>query len=700
MKELVSMKCRILHESRGRLRVRLMQNRMSLSQADHLEYYLKAVEGVTDVKVYDRTRDAVIYYKPDRKKGNRETLISALADFSYDQSTAVVPDHTSRALNREYEDKLVSLVLWRLVRRLFLPIDIRRLLHIRRASRFMWRGVKSLRRGRLEVSVLDAVAITTAMVRGDFNTSSSIMFLLKVGEILEEWTHKKSVADLASTMSLGVDKVWLLADGQEILTPVSRVKEGDHIVVRTGNMIPLDGCVISGDMMVNQASLTGESLPVHRTEGGYVYAGTVVEEGVCTIEVGHNAGSGKYDRIVRMIEESEKLKSRTEDRAAHLADHLVPYSLAGTLLTWLITKNAARALSILMVDFSCALKLSMPLAVLAAMREAGTCHISVKGGVFLENVSEAETIVFDKTGTLTHAVPRVVRVVTFGGYDETEMLRVAACLEEHYPHSMARAVVEAAKAGPSHEEELHSTVDYVVAHGISSRVEGKKVIIGSRHFVFEDEKCLIPRGEKRRFNVLPSEYSHLYMAIEGKLAAVICVEDPIREEAADVIRLLHKEGVGKIVMMTGDSRHTAKAVAERIGLDEVYAEVLPENKAAFIEAEHAEGRKVVMIGDGVNDAPALSAADVGIAISDGAAIAREVADITISADDLYTLVTLRRLSEALMHRIRINYRFIMGFNSALIALGIAGILPPASSALLHNTSTIAISLKSMTDYLK
>jgi len=694
------MKCRILHESKGRIRVRLSQHRMSLEQADMLEYYLRAVEGVRDVKVYDRTCDAIAVYDPDPEKKNRAAVIRALSEFSYETSTAVVPEHTGRALNREYEDKLAGLVLRRIARKLLLPLKIRYVLQTIRAARFVLKGLDAVRRRKIEVSILDAVAITTAMVRGDFATASSIMFLLRVGEILEEWTHKKSVADLARTMSLGVDKVWLLADGQEVLTPVTKIRTGDRIVVRTGNMIPLDGRVLSGDMMVNQASLTGESLPVHRTEGGYVYAGTVVEEGNCIIEVGQNAGSGKYDRIVRMIEESEKLKSRTEDKAAHLADHLVPYSLAGTILTWLITKNAQRALSILMVDFSCALKLSMPLAVLSAMREASLHHISVKGGVFLENVSEADTIVFDKTGTLTHAVPTVAKVVPFGDHDPQEMLRVAACLEEHYPHSMARAVVEAAKAGPSHEEEMHSTVEYVVAHGISSRVDGKRVIIGSRHFVFEDEKCTIPRGEKRKFNALPAEYSHLYLAVDGKLAAVICIEDPIRKEAPEVVRLLHESGIRKVVMMTGDSRHTAEAVAARLGLDEVHAEVLPEHKAAFIEAEHAAGRKVIMIGDGVNDAPALSAADVGIAISDGAAIAREVADITISEDDLYSLVTLRHLSTALMRRIRYNYRFIMSFNSALIALGVAGILPPATSALLHNTSTIAISLKSMTDLLK
>lgn len=693
------MKCRILHESKGRLRVRLMQRRMTLAQADYVEYYLKAVEGVRDVRVYDRTCDALIVYDAYKERKNRDRVIDALAEFSYETSTAVVPDHTGRELNREYEDKLVSMVLWRVARKLFVPVDIRRILHIRRAARYMWRGMKILRQGRLEVPVLDAVAITTAMVRGDFDTSSSIMFLLRVGEILEEWTHKKSVADLANTMSLGVDKVWMLAGGQEVLTPVDRVKAGDLIVVRTGNMIPLDGRVVSGEMTVNQSSLTGESLPVPRSAGGYVYAGTVVEEGVCTVQVEKVSGSGKYDRIVRMIEESEKLKSRTEDKASHLADHLVPYSLAGTILTYLITRNATRAISILMVDFSCALKLSMPLAVLSAMREAGNHDIAVKGGVFMENVSEAKTIVFDKTGTLTHATPKVRMVVPFGGNDEHEMLRIAACLEEHYPHSMARAVVEAAKAGLPHDDERHSKVEYVVAHGIASIVDDKKVIIGSRHFVFEDEGCKVPRGEKRKFNSIPSEYSHLYLAIDGKLAAVICIEDPIKAEAPQVVRSLHALGIDRVVMMTGDNRNTAESVAASIGLDEVFAEVLPEDKAAFIKSEHDAGRKVIMVGDGVNDTPALSEADVGIAISDGAAIAREVADITISVDDLRALVMLKKLSDALMQRIHFNYRFIMSFNTMLILLGVAGIMPPATSALLHNLSTIGISLKSMTDLI-
>ena len=692
------MRFRIMHESPGRMRFRADVRHMSLEQADLLEAWLHTLPGVDSVTVHERTCGVIVVYH-----GARTALCRDLSGFTWQSAERMPgpPVHSSRAMNRAYKEKLVFLAVRQSIKRFLLPDPLRRGITVCRAVPRFLQAAKSLISGKLTVDVLDGIAIGASLLTGDHQTAGSVDFLLHVGETLEEWTHKKSVADLARSMSLQVDEVWRLdEDGKQSKVPIGSISPGERIIVHTGNVLPLDGILEEGDVMLNQASLTGESVPAAKRPGAAVYAGSVVEEGNCVVRITKEAGENRYDRIVRMIEDSERLKSTVESRAGSLADRLVPWCLGGSLLTGLLTQDAARAVSVLMVDFSCALKLSMPLAVLAAMREAGTCHISVKGGVFLENVSEAETIVFDKTGTLTHAVPRVVRVVAFGGYDETEMLRVAACLEEHYPHSMARAVVEAAKAGPSHEEELHSTVDYVVAHGISSRVEGKKVIIGSRHFVFEDEKCLIPRGEKRKFNALPSEYSHLYMAIEGKLAAVICVEDPIREEAADVIRLLHKEGVEKIVMMTGDSRHTASAVAERIGLDEVYAEVLPENKAAFIEAEHAEGRKVVMIGDGVNDAPALSAADVGIAISDGAAIAREVADITISADDLYTLVTLRRLSEALMNRIRINYRFIMGFNSALIALGVAGILPPASSALLHNTSTIAISLKSMTDYLK
>jgi len=561
---------------------------------------------------------------------------------------------------------------------------------------YIFRGLKCLLKGRIEVSVLDATAIGVSLLRGDFRTAGSVMFLLDVGDILDEWTHRKSIDDLARTMSLGVEQVWSKADdGQEVLIPVNEVRRGDMVVVRTGSMIPLDGKVISGDAMVNQASMTGESVPVHKSAGAYVYAGTVVEDGECTIVVENTAGGGRYDRIVKMIEESEKMKSAAEDKASHLADKLVPWSLGGTLLTWLLTRNATKALSILMVDFSCALKLAMPISVLSAMRDCSRAGITVKGGRFMEAIAEADTIVFDKTGTLTHSAPKVAKVITFDGRDEDEMLRLAACLEEHYPHSIANAVVaEAAKKGLIHEE-FHSKVEYVVAHGISSMVEGERVLIGSHHFIIEDEKCAEP--DDRRYHELPAEYSHLYLAIGGEVAAVICIEDPLREEAADVIEKLHGYGISRIVMMTGDNERTARAVAEKVGVDEYHAEVLPEDKAAFIRAEHEAGRKVVMIGDGVNDSPALSEADAGIAISTGAAIAREIADITISADDMYALVELKRLSNALMSRIGRNYRTIIGFNGGLIGLGVLGALPPATSALLHNASTLAIGLRSMTE---
>ncbi|MCH3972725.1 MAG: heavy metal translocating P-type ATPase [Oscillospiraceae bacterium] len=689
------MKCKILHESGGRLRVRVMQPHMTLSQADILEYYMKAVDGVTDVHVYDRTGDAVI-----RFFCVRGAVIDALSAFSYEESASLVPEETGRALNRQYEDRLVFTAVRRAVSILFLPMPIRLAIAAFQTIGYIKKGIQSLLKGKLEVSVLDATAITVSMIRGDMATATSIMFLLSIGEILEEWTHKKSVADLARTMSLNVEKVWALTNGQEVLVPVGDVQVGDKIVVRMGNMIPLDGKVVSGEALVNQASITGESMPVRCASGSYVYAGTVVEEGTCVVTVDKNCGSGRYDRIVHMIEESEKLKSATEDNASHLADRLVPYSLGGTVLTWLITRNTAKALSILMVDFSCALKLSMPLAVLSAMREASFHNISVKGGRFMEAVSEASTVVFDKTGTLTHATPRVAKVIPFGGQDENEMLRLAACLEEHYPHSMAKAVVQEAKRRDLHHEERHSRVEYVVAHGISSKVDDKKVLIGSYHFIFQDEGCTVPQGEQARFDTLPDEYSHLYLAIAGQLAAVICIEDPLREEAAAVVNSLHKLGIHKVVMMTGDNERTAKVVAKAAGVDELHAEVLPEDKAAFVRAEHAAGRRVIMVGDGVNDSPALSEADAGIAISDGAAIAREVADITISSDDLFSLVTLKFLSDALMARIRQNYRIIIGFNSALIALGVAGVLPPATSALLHNLSTLVISLHSMTNLIE
>ncbi|MBQ6035006.1 MAG: heavy metal translocating P-type ATPase, partial [Ruminococcus sp.] len=591
---------------------------------------------------------------------------------------------------------LAAVVFRRFVNKHVLPMQLRRIMAVIKAAKYIFRGLKCLLKGKLEVSVLDATAIGVSLLRGDFKTAGSVMILLNVGDILDEWTHRKSIDDLARTMSLGVEQVWTkTSDGQEVLMPVNEVGKGDMVVVRTGSMIPLDGKVISGDAMVNQASMTGESVPVHKSEGAYVYAGTVVEDGECTIAVENTAGGGRYDRIVKMIEESEKLKSAAEDKASHLADKLVPWSLGGTLLTWLLTRNAAKALSILMVDFSCALKLAMPISVLSAMRDCSRAGITVKGGRFMEAIAEADTIVFDKTGTLTHSSPRVAQVIIFGDRDEDEMLRMAACLEEHYPHSIANAVVaEAEKRGLIHEE-FHSKVEYVVAHGISSMVEGERVLIGSHHFIIEDEQCTPP--DERVFRHLPKEYSHLYLAIGGEVAAVICIEDPLREEAADVIEKLHEYGISRVVMMTGDNERTAKAVAEKVGVDEYHAEVLPEEKAAFIRAEHEAGRKVVMIGDGVNDSPALSEADAGVAISTGAAIAREIADITISAADLYALVELKRLSNALMSRIGWNYRTIIGFNGGLIGLGVLGVLPPATSALLHNASTLAIGLRSMTE---
>ena len=689
------MKCKILHESAGRLRIHAEQGRMTLRQADILEAYLRRVNGVTEVAVYDRTCDAVIHFH-----GAREAVVSALAAFSYEASAALAPEHSSREMNREYQDKLVFAVGRRTFNKLFLPLPLRTALTVVRSAKYIRAGLSCLLKRQLRVPVLDAAAITVSMLRGDFETAGSVMFLLGVGDILDEWTHKKSVADLAGTMSLNIDKVWLETDAGSVFVPVGDVQPGDRITVRTGGMIPLDGKVVSGEAMVNQASITGEPLSVRRTAGGYVYAGTVVEEGECCICVEKGAGSGRYDRIVHMIEESEKLKSNTEDKASHLADSLVPYSLGATALIWLLTRNPQRALAVLMVDFSCALKLSMPIAVLSAMREASAYHLSVKGGRFLEAVSEADTVVFDKTGTLTRAQPKVAQIVTFGGREENEMLRLAACLEEHYPHSMAKAVTaEASRRGLRHEER-HSRVEYLVAHGISSSVDGEKVVIGSHHFVFEDERCVIPAGDEARFDALPEQYSHLYLAISGVLTAVICVEDPLRAEAREVIEGLRALGVSKLVMMTGDSDKTARAAAAAVGVDEYFSEVLPEDKANFIRAEHALGRKVIMLGDGVNDSPALSEADAGIAVSDGAAIAREVADITVGADDLYSLLILKRLSDALMARIHGNYRKIIGFNLMLIVLGVIGVLPPATSALLHNASTLAISLKSMTNLLE
>ena len=688
------MKCTILHDLPGRLRVHLCCGRMSLSQADVLEYYLRAQDGVQDVKVYDRTQDAVVVYN-----GTRGDVIAALASFSFAKAEGMelVPEHTSRELNREFEDKLAITLMRRCVSKLFLPAPITSALALFRSVKYIKEGFLALRHGRLSVAVLDATAITVSMARGDFSTAGSVMFMLGLGEILEEWTRKKSVADLASAMSLRIDNVWLQANGTEILTKITDIKPGDRIVIRAGGMIPLDGKVAEGEAMVNQSSLTGESMPVPKRPGSPVYAGTVAEEGECVICVEKLSGSGRYDRVVRMIEESEKLKSTAEDKASRMADRLVPYTLAGTALSYLLTRNVTKMLSVLMVDFSCALKLAIPIAVLSAMRECNGYHISVKGGRFLEAVAKADTIVFDKTGTLTYAAPKVAQIVSFGGHDEAEMLRLAACLEEHYPHSMANAVVEEAKRRGLTHEEYHSQVQYLVAHGISSMVEGKKVVIGSAHFVFEDEGCRIPEGEQDKYNELSAAYSHLYLCVDGELAAVICIHDPLRREARDAIKALHKSGFVNVVMMTGDNRRTAESVAAEVGVDAVFAEVLPEDKASFIRQEKAKGHTVIMVGDGINDSPALSEADAGIAISTGAAIAREIADITIASEDLFALVTLRRLSIALMGRIRSSYRFIVGFNLALIALGAAGFLPPTTSALLHNGATLGISLKNMTD---
>ena len=690
------MKCKILHESSGRIRLRAEMRRMTMEEADQLEAYLAALPGVRQATVYERTCDMVILYREGRKQ-----VLDGVAAFRFDREAMVAstPENSGRALNRQYQERLVNMVLFRAARVLFLPTPLQQLYTLFRSVRYLWHGARCLLRGRLEVEVLDALSIGVSIVRNDYSTAASVMFLLRLGELLEEWTRKKSLGDLARCMSLNVDRVWLKRSDTEVLVPITQVKAGDTICVHTGNVIPLDGRVLSGEACVNQASLTGESLAVRKAEGACVYAGTVVEEGECVILVEQQSGSGRYDQIVSMIEESEKLKSSTENRALALADRLVPYSLAGTVLTYLLTQNATRAISILMVDFSCALKLSMPLAVLSAMRECGSYHITVKGGKYLEAMAKADTIVFDKTGTLTHATPTVARVVPFGGRDERSVLCVAACLEEHYPHSMANAVVkEALRRGISHEE-MHSEVEYVVAHGIASRIDGEKVVIGSYHFVFEDEGCVIPAGEQERFDALPPEYSHLYLAMDGTLAGVICVADPLREEASAVLNSLRKLGISKAVMMTGDNERTAAVIAKEVGVDEYFAEVLPEDKARFVEQEKAAGRTVVMIGDGINDSPALSAADVGIAISDGAAIAREIADITIAADDLFELVLLKMTANGLLKRTDGNYRFVLGFNGTLIVLGAAGILPPATSALLHNLSTLGISIRSMTNLL-
>ena len=694
------MKCRILHESRGRMRVRMLQRRMTAAQADKLHYYLQAQSGIRKVTVSERTMDVTILY--NEKKETRGAVIQALSDFGYERTEVEVPAHTGRELSSTYEDKLFFLVISRALRRILLPVPFRRLYCLGKAARYICEGLNCLRRGRIEVPVLDATTIAVSLVRRDYSTAGSVMFLLDMGSLLEEWTHKKSVDDLARRMYLNVDRAWVkTAENDEVLMAVDQIRPGDCIVVRTGNIIPLDGHVQAGEGAVNQASMTGESLPVAKSEGAYVYAGTVLEEGELEIRVEKALGSGRYDKIVNMIEESEKLKSSTESRAAHLADSLVPWSLGGTAIAWLLTRNATRALSFLMVDFSCALKLAMPISVLSAMRECSDHHINVKGGKFLEAVAQADTIVFDKTGTLTNATPSVRRVITFGGGEEKEMLRLAACLEEHFPHSIANAVVREAQERQIIHEERHAKVEYVVAHGIASSIDGVRALIGSYHFIFEDEKCRLPEGEDERekFDNLPDDCSLLYLALGGELAAVICIEDPIREEALRVVDMLHGEGFTRVVMMTGDSHRTAASVAARLGMDEFYSEVLPEDKATFIRREHEAGRKVVMIGDGINDSPALSEADAGIAIAAGAAIAREIADITISADDLRELVVLRRLSTALMARIDGNYRRIMTFNGGLIGLGLLGMMPPARAALLHNISTIYFSIDSMKNLL-
>lgn len=690
------MKCTILHEGKGRMRVHVENVRMTLHRADVLEAYLNHHDAIVHAAVYERTGDVVITYT-----GKRTAAIAILAGYKFDvpEYDALVTSADSRRLNREYQDKMFDLVAGRCLRKLFLPAPLDAAYTAFRSIRFLWKGVRCVLSRRLEVEVLDALSIGVSLLRGDFGTAGSVMFLLNLGSLLEEWTRKKSLDDLARSMALNVDKVWVRSQGTEVLVPLTKVRSGDEVVVRSGNMIPLDGTVLEGEAMVNQAALTGEAMPVRKAEGSTLYAGTVVEEGECVFIAKAEGGSNRYDKIVAMIEESEKLKSSTENRALVLADKLVPWCLGATVVTYLLTRNATRAISCLMVDFSCALKLSMPLAVLSAMRECGSYHITVKGGKYLEALSQADTIVFDKTGTLTRATPQVVEVVPFSGCNEREVLQLAACLEEHFPHSMANAVVRAAKERGISHEEMHSEVEYIVAHGIASRVSGERVVIGSHHFVFEDEKCTIPTAEQQKFDALKPAYSHLYMAASGQLVGVICISDPLRPEAAAVLNGLRALGIRNTVMMTGDSERTAAAIAKQVGVDRFFAEVLPEDKANFVQQAKAEGHTVVMIGDGINDSPALSAADIGIAINSGAAIAREIADVTIKADSLEELVALKAIANSLQKRVHANYRFVLTFNSALIALGALGILQPASSAMLHNLSTIGISLKSMTNLL-
>ena len=691
-----NMRFKIEHEIRGRVRLHICQKRMTCRQADQLEYFLTKLNGVISVKVVERNQDVVICYSD-----NREEMLRAIQRFSYEKAEAPESylQNSGREMNGEYWEKMVNHVVLHYGKKIFLPLPVRTFLTTLKSVEYIWKGVRTLAKCRIEVPVLDATAIGVSMLRGDFSTASSVMFLLGFGEILEDWTHKKSVDDLARSMSLNVSKVWLITEDSEVQVGTDEIKPGDRVRIHMGTVIPFDGIVTEGEAMVNEASLTGESMPVAKHESSYVYAGTVMEEGELTIRVKETSGSTKFEKIVTMIEETEKLKSAVESKAEHLADRLVPYTLAGTALTYALTRNVTKALSILMVDFSCALKLAMPISVLAAIREANAHHITVKGGKFLEAVAEADTIVFDKTGTLTKAQPTVVDVVSFNGDSKENLLRLAACMEEHFPHSMAKAVMDAAKERGLTHEEMHSKVEYIVAHGISTMVDGRKAIIGSHHFVFEDEKCTIPVGKEELFRNLPEEYSHLYLGIEGKLAAVICIEDPLRPEAPEVVKALRKAGFTQIVMMTGDSDRTAKAIATRVGVDKYYSEVLPEDKAKFVEEAKAQGRKVLMVGDGINDSPALSAADVGIAISDGAELAREIADITIGADDLSVMVTLKEISNGLMDKIHKNYRRIVGINGSLIALGVTGVIQPTMSALLHNTSTLLIGMDSMKSVL-
>ena len=691
-----NMRFKIEHEIRGRVRLHICQKRMTCRQADQLEYFLTKLNGVTSAKVVERNQDVVICYS-----NNREEMLRAIQRFSYEKAEAPESylQNSGREMNGEYWEKMVNHVVLHYGKKIFLPLPVRTFLTTLKSVKYIWKGVRTLAKCRIEVPVLDATAIGVSMLRGDFSTASSVMFLLGFGEILEDWTHKKSVDDLARSMSLNVSKVWLITEDSEVQVGTDEIKPGDRVRIHMGTVIPFDGIVTEGEAMVNEASLTGESMPVAKHESSYVYAGTVMEEGELTIRVKETSGSTKFEKIVTMIEETEKLKSAVESKAEHLADRLVPYTLAGTALTYALTRNVTKALSILMVDFSCALKLAMPISVLAAIREANAHHITVKGGKFLEAVAEADTIVFDKTGTLTKAQPTVVDVVSFNGDSKENLLRLAACMEEHFPHSMAKAVMDAAKERGLTHEEMHSKVEYIVAHGISTTVDGRKAIIGSHHFVFEDENCTIPAGKEELFKNLPEEYSHLYLGIEGELAAVICIEDPLRPEAPEVIKQLRKAGFTQIVMMTGDSDRTAKAIAARVGVDKYYSEVLPEDKAKFVEEAKAQGRKGLMVGDGINDSPALSAADVGIAISDGAELAREIADITFGADDLSVMVTLKEISNGLMDKIHKNYRRIVGINGSLIALGVTGVIQPTMSALLHNTSTLLIGMDSMKSVL-